>query len=128
MKQYNNITALYSRLSVGYEGRDGGESSIDVYTHVGYFLQIDCNQAEHGLKTTPCSECALNALEIEKPYKGELDVKNGKGKHSPDESGQVRKYLWNGKNNSIIGAISPAIEERQGTICTSVTNRSGIHW
>ncbi len=31
------------------------------------FLRIDCNKAEEGLKTTPCSECALNALAIDEP-------------------------------------------------------------
>ena len=41
--------------------------TIDVYTHAGYFLRIDCNKAEEGLKTTPCSECALNALAIDEP-------------------------------------------------------------
>lgn len=39
-------------------------NSIDVYTYAGYFLRIDCNKAEEGLKTTPGSECALNALAI----------------------------------------------------------------
>ena len=42
-------------------------NSIDVYTHAGYFLRIDCNKAEEGLKITPCSECALNALAIDEP-------------------------------------------------------------
>ena len=42
-------------------------NSIDVYTHAGYFLRIDCNKAEEGLKTTPCSECALNALALNEP-------------------------------------------------------------
>ena len=42
-------------------------NSIDVYTYVGYFLRIDCNKAEKGLKTTPCSECAFNALAIDEP-------------------------------------------------------------
>ena len=31
------------------------------------FLRIDCNIAEEGLKTTPGSECALNALAIDEP-------------------------------------------------------------
>lgn len=26
-------------------------NSIDVYTYAGYFLRIDCNKAEEGLKT-----------------------------------------------------------------------------
>lgn len=30
-------------------------------------MQIDCSKAEEGLKTTPCSECALDALAIDKP-------------------------------------------------------------
>ena len=39
-------------------------NSIDVTTFDGYVLRIDCGKAEEGLKTTPCSECTLNALEI----------------------------------------------------------------
>lgn len=31
------------------------------------FLRIDCAKAEEGLKTTPNSECALNALAIDNP-------------------------------------------------------------
>ena len=42
-------------------------NSIDVYTYAGYFLRIDCNKEEEELKTTPCSECALNALVIDEP-------------------------------------------------------------
>ena len=30
-------------------------------------MWIDCWEAEKGLKTTPCSECALNALAIDEP-------------------------------------------------------------
>ncbi len=40
---------------------------IDVTVFDGYILRIDCEKAEEGLKTTPCSECALNALAIDKP-------------------------------------------------------------
>ena len=29
--------------------------------------QIDCGKAEEGLKTTPSSECTLNALAIDEP-------------------------------------------------------------
>ena len=43
-------------------------NSIDVYTYAGYFSPIDCNKAEEGLKTTSCSECALNALAIDEPH------------------------------------------------------------
>ena len=41
-------------------------NSIDVTTFDGYILRIDCSKAEEGLKTTPCSECALNALAIDR--------------------------------------------------------------
>lgn len=39
-------------------------NSIDVTTFDGYFLRVDCNKAEDELKTTPCSQCALDALAI----------------------------------------------------------------
>lgn len=39
-------------------------NSIDVYTHAGYFLRIDCNKAEEGLKTT---DHVLNAMAIDNP-------------------------------------------------------------
>lgn len=41
---------------------------IDITTFDGYILKIDCGKAEEGLKITPCSECALNALAIDKPF------------------------------------------------------------
>ncbi len=41
--------------------------TMDVTTFDEYSLRIDCNKAEDGLKTTPCSECALNALAIDEP-------------------------------------------------------------
>ena len=42
-------------------------NSIDVYTSVGYMLRIDSWEAEKNLKTTPGSDCALNALAIDDP-------------------------------------------------------------
>ena len=42
-------------------------NSIDIYTSAGNILRIDCNMAEDGLKTTPCSQCSLNALAIDEP-------------------------------------------------------------
>ena len=42
-------------------------NSIDIYTSAGYMLRIDCNKAEDGLKTTPFSQCQLNALAIDEP-------------------------------------------------------------
>ena len=40
-------------------------NSIDVYTSAGYMLRIDCWEAEKDLKTTPGSDCALNAFAID---------------------------------------------------------------
>ena len=40
-------------------------NSIDIYTHTGYMLRIDCDNAEDGIKTTPCSQFSLNALAID---------------------------------------------------------------
>lgn len=42
-------------------------NSIDIATSAGYILRIDCGRAEEGLRTTPYSECALNALAIDEP-------------------------------------------------------------
>lgn len=42
-------------------------NSIDIYTSAGYILRIDCNKAEDGLRTTPNSQCSLNALAIDEP-------------------------------------------------------------
>ena len=39
-------------------------NSIDVYANARYMLRIDCWKAEKDLKTTPGSDCALNALAI----------------------------------------------------------------
>ena len=40
-------------------------NSVDITTFDGYLLRIDCNKAEDGLTTTPCSQCALDALAID---------------------------------------------------------------
>ena len=42
-------------------------NSVDVYTSASYMLRIDCWDAEKNLKTTPGSDCALNALVIDEP-------------------------------------------------------------
>lgn len=42
-------------------------NNIDICTYAGYILRIDCAKAEEGLKYTPNSECALNALAIDNP-------------------------------------------------------------
>ena len=42
-------------------------NSVDVYTSASYMLRIDCWEAEKNLKTTPGSDCALNAFAIDEP-------------------------------------------------------------
>ena len=42
-------------------------NSIDVFTYAGYFLRIDCNKAEEGLKTTAWTDHVLNAMAIDNP-------------------------------------------------------------
>ena len=42
-------------------------NSIDITTFDNMILSIDCNKAEDVLKTTPNSQCALNALAIDNP-------------------------------------------------------------
>ena len=42
-------------------------NSIDVTTFENYILRIDCNKAENGLRTTPCSRNSLNALALDNP-------------------------------------------------------------
>ena len=54
MSNYNKITALYSRLSVGDEDRDGGESnSILPRATIGGFA------ADRGRYTSPATACAV---------------------------------------------------------------------
>lgn len=50
-----------------YAEYNKNHNSIDITTFDGYLLRIDCNTAEDGLKTTPCSQCALDALAIDEP-------------------------------------------------------------
>ena len=42
-------------------------NSIDITTFDGYILQIDCNKAEEGLKTTAWTVHVLKALAIDNP-------------------------------------------------------------
>ncbi len=42
-------------------------NSIDINHYNDYILRLDCGKAEDGLKTTPCSQNALNALAIDEP-------------------------------------------------------------
>ncbi|MDO5560855.1 MAG: DUF6061 family protein [Oscillospiraceae bacterium] len=54
-------------MNVIYAEYNIHHNSIDVATKAGYLLRIDCGKAEEGLKTTPGSECALNAFAIDEP-------------------------------------------------------------
>ena len=54
-------------MSFIYAAYNVCHNCIDVTTFDGYILRIDCSKAEEGLKTTPYSECALNALAIDNP-------------------------------------------------------------
>ena len=42
-------------------------NSIDITTFDNMLLRIDCNKTEDGLKTTPNSQYALNALALDNP-------------------------------------------------------------
>ena len=42
-------------------------NSIDITTFDNILLRIECNKAEEGTRTTPGSQCALNALAIDQP-------------------------------------------------------------
>ena len=54
-------------MNIIFAGYNIYHNSIDIATSAGYILRIDCGKAEEGLKTTPGSECALNALAIDEP-------------------------------------------------------------
>lgn len=56
----NKMNIIYAEYNIDH-------NSIDIATTAGYLLRIDCWEAEKGLKTTPNSECALNALAIDDP-------------------------------------------------------------
>lgn len=51
------------RMRLIYADYNPLTNSIDVTTFENYILRIACNKAEDGLKTTPCSQNSLNALE-----------------------------------------------------------------
>ena len=54
------MRTIYAEYNINHD-------SIDVYTSAGYMLRINCWEAEKNLKTTPCSDWALNALAIDEP-------------------------------------------------------------
>ena len=54
-------------MNIIYADYNISHNCIDICTYAGYILRIDCAKAEEVLKTTPNSECALNALAIDNP-------------------------------------------------------------
>ena len=54
-------------MNIIYTEYNINHNSIDIATTAGYLLRINCWEAEKDLKTTPCSEYALNALAIDDP-------------------------------------------------------------
>ena len=50
-----------------YASYNSNYNSIDITTFDNILLRIDCNKAEEGIRTTPGSQCALNALAIDEP-------------------------------------------------------------
>lgn len=42
-------------------------NSIDITTYENYTLRISCEVAEQNIRTTPCSQCALDNLAIDNP-------------------------------------------------------------
>ena len=52
-----------------YASYNSNYNSIDITTFDNILLRIDCNKAEEGIRTTPGSQCALNALASDEPLK-----------------------------------------------------------
>ena len=50
-----------------YASYNSNYNSIDITTFDNILLRIDCNKEEEGIRTTPGSQCALNALAIDEP-------------------------------------------------------------
>lgn len=50
-----------------YASYNSNYNSVDITTFDNILLRIDCNKAEEGIRTTPGSQCALNALAIDEP-------------------------------------------------------------
>lgn len=60
MKGIDDMRLIYASYNSNY-------NSIDITTFDNILLRIDCNKAEEGIRTTPGSQCALNALAIDEP-------------------------------------------------------------
>lgn len=60
MKRLITMKLIHARYNLMH-------NSIDINNYNGYFLQIDCNQAEAWIRTTPNSHRCLNVLAIDNP-------------------------------------------------------------
>ncbi len=60
MEGIDDMRLIYASYNSNY-------NSIDITTFNNILLTIDCNKAEEGIRTTPGSQCALNALAIDEP-------------------------------------------------------------
>ena len=72
-------------------------NSIDITTFDNMILRIDCNKAEDGLKTTPNSQCALNALAIDNPMEYSrlaLDNEMQAWVDAEDSLDELRMDMW----------------------------------
>lgn len=55
------------RRSALYAVYNPQTNSINITTFENYIVRIDCNKAEDGLKSAPCSQNSLDALAIDEP-------------------------------------------------------------
>ena len=60
MERIDDMRFIYASYNLTY-------NSIDITTFDNILLRIDCNKAEEGIRTTPGSQCALNALAMDEP-------------------------------------------------------------
>ena len=60
MERIDDMRFIYASYNSNY-------NSIDITIFDNSLLRIDCNKAEEGIRTTPGSQCALNALAIDEP-------------------------------------------------------------
>ena len=60
MERIDDMRFIYASYNSNY-------NSIDITTFDNILLRIDCNKAEEGIRTTPGSQCTLNALAIDEP-------------------------------------------------------------
>ena len=76
-----------------YAEYNENHNSIDITTFDGYLLRIDCNTAEDGLKTTSCSQCALDALAIDEPLEYARLYLEGNMQKIPQNCGKFKFFM-----------------------------------